>query len=88
MKTMDFFFEPLSQNNQKTFQQTLNVSETKTIKITTSNTFQTFTSKVKEIIIGFSCSLNNSNVIIQISSFFKLKFKKRKTNGFIFKSNS
>ena len=88
MKTMDFSFGPLRQNSQKSLQQTSNVNETKTIEMTTSNTFQTFTPKAKEIIIGFNCSLNSSNIIIQTLSFPKLGPKKRKTNGSIFKSNS
>ena len=71
MKTMDFSFKPLSQNSQKSSQQTSNVNETKKTETTTPNTFQTSTSKVKEIIIGSSCSLNSANVIIQIPPFFK-----------------
>ena len=88
MKTMDFSFEPLSQNSQKSLQQTPNVNETKTIEMTTSNTPQTLISKVKEIIIDSNCSLSSPNVIIQIPSFSKLRPKKRKTNGSISKPNS
>ena len=88
MKTMNFFFEPLSQNSQKSPQQTPDVSETKTIEMTASNTSQTSTSKAKKIIIDSNCSLSSPDVIIQISSFFKLGPKKRKANDSIFKSNS
>ena len=88
MKTMDFSFGPLSQNSQKSLQQTPNVSETKTIEMTTSNTPQTPTSKAKEIIIDSSCLLSNPNVITQTPSFSKLGPKKRKTNGPISKPNS
>ena len=72
MKTMNFSFGPLSQNSQKSLQQTPNVSETKTIEMTTSNTPLTPTSIAKEIIIGSSCSLSSSDVIIQISPSPKL----------------
>ena len=88
METMDFSFGPLSQNSQKSPQQTPDVSETKTIEMTASNTPQTLTPNAKEIIIGSSCSLSSSDVIIQIPSFPKLRPKKRKANGPISKSNS
>ena len=88
MKTMYFFFGPLSQNSQKSPQQTSDVSETKTIKMTASNRLQTSTSKSKEIIIDSNCSLSSLNVIIQSPPFSKLGPKKRKTNGPISKSNS
>ena len=88
METMNFSFGPLSQNSQKSPQQTSDVNETKTIKMTASNTPQTPTTKAKEIIIDSNCSLSSPDVITQTPSSSKLGPKKRKTNGPISKPGS